>query len=75
MLRHESYPFFEMLLMGKRLERIAGATYSIERVFSTPNDASDANEQLRDLLDKASVEDAAKRDRLIGLDRPRAALL
>jgi len=67
MLRHESYPFFELLLGGDTLEEVAGYLYSVKQKFSERKEKKDENEQLRKLLQRAGIEGPALTERLTHL--------
>ncbi|MGB7333009.1 MAG: P-loop NTPase fold protein, partial [Terriglobales bacterium] len=67
MLRHESYPFFELLLKGETLEEVAGYLYSVKQKLSRRKEAPAENTQLRQLLQQAGIEDRAQVERLTRL--------
>jgi hypothetical protein len=67
MLRHESYPFFELLLRGDTLEEVAGHLYSFKQRFSKQKETQEENKQLNDLLQRAGIEDPALVERLTRL--------
>ena len=67
MLRHESYPFFELLLNGDVLERVAGHLYSLRRKVSGQKEMDDEDKQLKQLLQRASIKDPALIERLTRL--------
>jgi len=67
MLRHESYPFFELLLRGDTLEEVAGHLYSFKQKVSKQKGKQEENNELKDLLRRAGIEDSAQVERLIHL--------
>jgi KAP family P-loop domain len=76
MLRHESYPFFELLLKGDNLEEVAGYLYSIKEKLSERKGKKEENEQLRHLLEQAGIEDpdlVKRLTRLVEASRSRSS--
>ena len=67
MLRHESYPFFELLLKGDTLEEVAGYLYSFKQKFSKQEETQGENKQLERLLQRAGIEEPALTERLTRL--------
>jgi hypothetical protein len=60
MLRHESYPFVDLLLEGKALEEVAGYLYSLKRKLSERDKhdkQDDPNEQLKSLFEQGNIKD------------------
>jgi len=76
MLRHESYPFFELLLQGDTLEEVAGYLYSFKLKLSKKKEAQEENKRLTDLLEQAGVEDSTlvqRVTRLVEASRARSS--
>ncbi len=59
MLRHESYPFFELLLKGDTLEEVAGYLHSVKRKFSKHKETQDENKELELLVQRAGIKEPA----------------
>jgi hypothetical protein len=68
MLRHESYPFFELLLRGNNtLEEVAGYIHSVRQKLSMQIRAEEENVRLEQLMRRAEIKDAALIERLTRL--------
>jgi hypothetical protein len=67
MLRHESYPFFELLLQDDTLEEVAGYLYSFKQKLSKKEETQEGDKLLNDLLEKAGIADSVLVQRLTRL--------
>ena len=67
MLRHESYPFVDLLLESKALEEVAGYLYSLKRKRSERAKEDEPNEQLKTLFEQGNINDPVLLKRLTRL--------
>jgi hypothetical protein len=68
MLRHESYPFFDLLLKGDdTLEAVAGYLYSFKQKLSKRKKTQEDGKQLEHLLQRAGIRDPVLAERITRL--------